>query len=1027
MEFSIYSLGSAVFMEDILNAVAMISGSGTIESLAMIGLLVGAFILGFKAVYSNTGIQFQQLLVCFVLYLAMYGPTATAVVEDIYTGEVAVVDGVPIGPLAVGSIVSNIGYQITQAMEQGFSTPSMTSYGFADPLNTLIHVRQIAHNVISLPSMTGNGGNSNLLASWSNYIKECTLVAASSDDRALQELLNKPEGIEALAFPSNVYYTKIYDGPADGSTKTCTDAFTSLKAMTESAETDLLGDIARGMTTAGSKPDSFAIEARLDDALSSIAAAAIDARQYAVMSAVMPILEGAPSAVALQDMQGAAAIMMNQAMAQQATQWAAEGSMFTRYIRPFMTFFEGFIYAITPIMAFVIVLGGFGISLVSKYLMILIWMNLWMPVLAIINLYALSTTQAKIEAILGGSFSVGTGLSFNQMRDMMPILETQIGIAGMLASAVPALCMFLVYGTSVAASGLATKLGGSDTINEKIASPDVVTPGGGLQMTSQAVNDFNGTRASGSEANLGDMSMSSAMTKAVKSANSKMHAESATMQSQALSAFSTAYSNTKSIGEQASVGRGVQAAFGMSNDAAIQTALQDMENAGFTQTQRDAQIAALTAGWNASGGVKAGNGAAASASAGVSAGGTTTSQQTHDNAQSGGRSTQESALAKLSEAVNNKLAKTNGREIANNVQSGQNLGLSSTDTNSLMRQAARTDQSAQTYEDASAFQQQYGYGENLKLNAFATNLMNQGRGQEVINTAQSVNGKQYDQNYKTLGNMMYDDNQRSVAAAALTLAQTNNFDKIFGDGATDDSGRNADLVGADASGVDASGAGRMVDTRAFDSDYAKQDAALRGDRSAEGLYLDKAPIVKNDADVYRDRVAGVAARDAEARIRGREREVSDDNESYNNWVKGGMNFLGSAIGTRGSASDYEAMGQQIGLTEPQAKLFAAMSTGDISDGRMAWNNYANSVGMDNELRDGMYNTIRNTAFNDEGAAAGVQDIVRMNQVGKGFDLEFQADSQNYEGAAAEVPGSVPTNQSGEGFNPSHQPYSLTGR
>lgn len=61
-----------------------------------------------------------------------------------------------------------------------------------------------------------------------------------------------------------------------------------------------------------------------------------------------------------------------------------------------------------------------------------------------------------------------------------------------------------------------------------------------------------------------------------------------------------------------------------------------------------------------------------------------------------------------------------------------------------------------------------------------------------------------------------------------------------------------------------------------------------------------------------------------------EREVSDDNESYNNWVKGGMNFLGSAIGTRGSASDYEAMGQQIGLTEPQAKLFAAMSTGDIS-------------------------------------------------------------------------------------------------
>jgi len=995
MEFPIYSLGSAVFMEDILNAVAMISGSGTIESLAMIGLLVGAFILGFKAVYSNTGIQFQQLLVCFVLYLAMYGPTATAIVEDIYTGEVAVVDNVPIGPLAVGSIVSNIGYEVTKAFEQGFSTPSMTSNGFADPLNTLIHVRQIAYNVISLSSMTGNGSNSNLLASWSNYIKECTLVAASSDDRALQKILNDSSGssgIDALAFASDVYYTKIYDGPADGSTRTCTDAFVALKTMTENAETDLLGDIAKGMTTAGSKPDSFALEARLDDALSSIASGAIDARNFAIMSAVMPILEGGPSALALQDMQGAAAIMMNQAMSQQATQWAAEGSMFTRYIRPFMTFFEGFIYAITPIMAFVIVLGGFGISLVTKYLMILLWMTLWMPILSIINLYALSTTQAKIEALVGGSFtSTGTGLSFNTMRDMMPILEAQIGIAGMLASAVPALCMFLVYGTSVAASGLATKLGGSDTINEKIASPDVVTPGAGLQMTSQAVNDFNGTRAAGSEANLGDMSMGSAMSKAVKSADSKMHSESTAMQSQAMSAFSTAYQNAKSFSDQASIGQGVQSAFGMSNDASIQSAISDSKAAGQTQSQIDAQIASLTAGASASGGVAAG-GKSGNASASVSAGATQTSTQTHQNGQSAGRSASDVASAKLAEAVNNKLAKTSGRELAQNVMSSQSLGLSSTDTNSLMQQASKTEQSAQTFESASSFQQQYGYGENLKLHAFASNLMNQGRGSEVVNTAQSMDGSQYDQNYKTLGNMMYDDGQRSVAAAALTLAQTNNLDKIFGDGAINDSGRNSNLSGADTGHLDASSAGQQVDAAGFNSDWNSQNASVRSDRSAEGSYRDKAEIVRNDADVYRGTVAGGSAQDAEARIRSREREVSDDNESYNTWAKGGMNYLGAAIGSRGQASEYAELGRQQGLNDDQAQLFGAISTGDISNGRMAWNEHANNSGMDPELRDGMYNTIKNAALNDEGAAAGMQDVIRMNQADEGFNISLQSDA-----------------------------------
>lgn len=134
MEFTIYSVGSAAYLEDILNAVAMISGSGKIEDLAKIGLLIGVLILGFQAVFNNTGIEFQKVGVCLILYLAAFGPQTTVLIEDIYTGEVAVVDNVPLGPVAVGSIISNLGYDITKTFEQAFSTPAMTSYGFADPL-----------------------------------------------------------------------------------------------------------------------------------------------------------------------------------------------------------------------------------------------------------------------------------------------------------------------------------------------------------------------------------------------------------------------------------------------------------------------------------------------------------------------------------------------------------------------------------------------------------------------------------------------------------------------------------------------------------------------------------------------------------------------------------------------------------------------------------------------------------------------------------------------------------------------------
>lgn len=60
MEFTIYSIGSAAYLEEILNAVAMISGTGDIEALAKVGMIIGVLILGFQAVMNGTGIQFRR-------------------------------------------------------------------------------------------------------------------------------------------------------------------------------------------------------------------------------------------------------------------------------------------------------------------------------------------------------------------------------------------------------------------------------------------------------------------------------------------------------------------------------------------------------------------------------------------------------------------------------------------------------------------------------------------------------------------------------------------------------------------------------------------------------------------------------------------------------------------------------------------------------------------------------------------------------------------------------------------------------
>lgn len=108
MDFTIYTTGSAEFLEIMLNACAMITGSGDAEDLARIGALIGLFLLAFQAVFNNQAITFGKAGLVLVLYMMFYGPTATTVIEDTVSSQVRVVDNVPLGPAFVGSVISTV-------------------------------------------------------------------------------------------------------------------------------------------------------------------------------------------------------------------------------------------------------------------------------------------------------------------------------------------------------------------------------------------------------------------------------------------------------------------------------------------------------------------------------------------------------------------------------------------------------------------------------------------------------------------------------------------------------------------------------------------------------------------------------------------------------------------------------------------------------------------------------------------------------------------------------------------------------
>lgn len=154
------------------------------------------------------GINFQHVLVSWLVFATMFGPSTRVSIEDAYTGQVRVVDNVPIGVAAAGSTISTVGFQITRLFETAFSTPAMTEYGFASSLQSLIKVRKQVMDRSGLGDANRVGG-SDIEQSWFNYIKECTLIGIDIGQKNLDQVLSDPNPMTAIRFDSRIYGTRI--------------------------------------------------------------------------------------------------------------------------------------------------------------------------------------------------------------------------------------------------------------------------------------------------------------------------------------------------------------------------------------------------------------------------------------------------------------------------------------------------------------------------------------------------------------------------------------------------------------------------------------------------------------------------------------------------------------------------------------------------------------------------------------------------------------------------------------------------
>lgn len=605
MIFNIYSVGDGKLLSDILNSVAMICNSTSFPSLIFAGFMIGIIIIAFQCLISGGRvINLHFALIGMILYMGLFGTKCSVIVSDAYDDIVyEKIDNVPLAVGVTGMGISNIGHGIASMFEQGFGDVQRTdNFAYAEPLRILNQFRTFSENdevfaKIDL-SLAGNDEAAvktkhiDSRQSVLNYLSECVMANVATGATTASNLFRG--NIEAFSSEDEMKMT--YLAIPGGGTMTCKDAFPLFKSIFDPISNDpnMIQWVNR-IFGVNETADYTKISAAIQD-LSYLNQTAQD---WMAMSLLRVQYDHAADQFYRQQLDQTAAINLNQAITQKSYQQASEASLFLVSMRIMMALIEGLVYAITPLIAFLICTGSFGMGLVGKYLSMLVWIQLWLPVMSITDLYIRSGARDAVRV----AFINNQNYSFFANDLVGTAIQTWIGFGGIAAAATPLIALFLVGGSSVAFTSLTNRMMGSDHFNERALAPDATsTPPILNQAARNEANRTRGVSGTGSAETM--IKVGGAMQGASMVSESHANAETAIRSANAayVEDYKTGNTGTAHRAFEQSWGEKKMSELAQSDNATWQRINSIAKEHGWTEGQTNEAVGQLSLGLGLQGG-----------------------------------------------------------------------------------------------------------------------------------------------------------------------------------------------------------------------------------------------------------------------------------------------------------------------------------------------------------------------------------------------------------------------------------------
>lgn len=513
--WNFYAMGNGEAIASILGAIKLMmspdegnSGYGTVLLfMAIVGFVVLAAQAGFNP-GKHLGRMFGYVLVVWMIMLTTTSIKANVRVYDPVTNYDTVVSRVPALVAVPAALVSEIGVWMTRKMEDVFTVPSelTLSAGASEGLGGGYNL--FGRMMADADSYTIT--NPDLKRSLAAYAADCVVPAIARGKLSVQkDLLQSNDMMQSLSHaqhPSIMTTYSVRNGAtpscsakaeeagALGAVMSCSEAYACIALDMEKSAEELL--------TAGSKSwGTTGVMVPYETAMASalqVAAGGGGANAYAnyarpqgfiLQKSLMSSMRGSFRQAAVQtgNNELLMAASISQAEQAQKSGWWTAAEVFKNLMGYIYTVLQAFLFAIVPVIIIALMIPGLGAKIFVNYSQLLIWLALWMPLLAIINY--LITLFGKQD--LYSVWSLSGGPTMQTEWTVSEKTNNLVVAAQFLGTSVPILALGLVKGAMAFTEFVSHGIGSSLATQAGASASSGNMSMGNMSMDNVSANKYN--------------------------------------------------------------------------------------------------------------------------------------------------------------------------------------------------------------------------------------------------------------------------------------------------------------------------------------------------------------------------------------------------------------------------------------------------------------------------------------------------------------------------------------------------------